>query len=590
MAKIPFTNIHVYRSSTVQQAEQQQAVVAPDGGGNGLGNAPNAPQTPRRRQVLGLTFGPALRRANAGADLTPRIDHQAQPGAFAAIGGDLGGNGSMGMAVDTVFDTVLQNAEGQPQQRTQNYDRNEALRELQQRQQRQVEMTAWQQAQARERITRLKSFGLTKAQEDVVDRSWLLAPKLPWIDIAGHLNWNDLKNLRSTNQYFNAIGLALTKGLIVTDPRKLGDVTDPNNPKPGDALKYFSGQFGDRKLLKLELRGNGFTDAHLQLVPDTVQELRLIDADQITQGAVVQLATRIPHLKSLTHNGCSFDIVDDRVFMAAFQHLETVWLDGRHVTDADLLLIPRTARRVKLTGTRGVTPDGLRRLGEHLPHLRSLIASDCHFGPDHARAIAGFAELDMLDLTRNDLGDEGVRAIGNHASITSLWIGNNGLTWHSAEVLSHNANIRKLLIHDNDLGVRGMQHLSQMPGLEDLDASNCNIGNLGVNPLAANQRITTIHLDDNAIGPPGAARLAQSRIAHFSLDRNPIGDAGAQSLAGSPWIQSLRARRAGIRNAGATALSLNTNLDKLDLLNNPFGAAGRAALASVRGRMTELRY
>ena len=168
-------------------------------------------------------------------------------------------------------------------------------------------------------------------------------------------------------------------------------------------------------------------------------------------------------------------------------------------------------------------------------------------------------------------------AIAANTALTSLHLGNNGVGSAGAALvaaaLGTNRTLAKLVLAKNGIGARGVQAVASALGtnrtLTSLDLTDNGAGDLGASAMAvalcaSGAALRTLALASNAVGPTGAALLADALKVNTSLTvlqlvSNGVHDAGAAAL--------------------AEALKLNTTLTSLHLGNNGVGDAGGNALA-----------
>jgi uncharacterized protein (TIGR02996 family) len=234
----------------------------------------------------------------------------------------------------------------------------------------------------------------------------------------------------------------------------------------------------------------------------------------------------LPRISSL-HFACARDNATDEVVQA--------------LSDCPTL----TGLRTLLLGFCEVGDDGLRALAAapRLASLRSL--SLCAVYGDEgvstrltAAGVAALAAsphlagLTALDLSRNDVGDEGARALAASPRLTGL---------------------RDLLLFDAALTDAGVAALAASPALGRLErlllGGENDVGDAGLEALAASPHLAA--LVDLTVGGQGCSRGGRER-------RQSFGDAGARALARSPRLKALRRLTVGdndnVTEAGWQAL------------------------------------
>ena len=163
-----------------------------------------------------------------------------------------------------------------------------------------------------------------------------------------------------------------------------------------------------------------------------------------------------------------------------------------------------------------------------------------------------FQHITKLDLSNNELGDEGAKTLASSPhlkNLTTLQLWDNQIGAQGAQALAHAAHLQRLTRLDlslNEIGAQGAQALARstpLKNLTGLDLSVNTIGDEGAQALARSlqlHKLTSLHLSYNDIGPQGAKALASSphlkRLTSLELSGNPIGEEGAKALASSPHL------------------------------------------------------
>jgi hypothetical protein len=144
--------------------------------------------------------------------------------------------------------------------------------------------------------------------------------------------------------------------------------------------------------------------------------------------------------------------------------------------------------------------------------------------------------------------------------------------------------LTSLHIQDNEIGPEGARVLASLTGLTSLYLSSNRIGPEGAHALAALTRLTSLHLDYNQLGATGTRALAAlTRLTSLHLEYNRIGAGGARALAALTRLTSLHLTGNAIGDEGARALTALTELTSLHLGYNQIGDEGARALAALTG-------
>jgi internalin A len=269
------------------------------------------------------------------------------------------------------------------------------------------------------------------------------------------------------------------------------------------------------------------------------------------------------------------DAVLEQARAEAWQQLALLgpWVGGYKRADR----IPRTRtfflkeplgpRIVKLTSLTGLT---------------TLNLSENQIGDDGARALANLTNLASLDLSLNQIGDHGARALANLANLANLDLSHNQIGDDGARALANLANLASLDLRHNQIGDDGARALSSLASLSSLDLSLNQIGDDGARALANLANLANLYLGDNRIGTDGARALASlASLSSLDLSFNQIGTDGARALANLASLSSLDLSDNQIGTDGARALASLANLAFLDLSLNQIGTDGARSLASL---------
>lgn len=174
-------------------------------------------------------------------------------------------------------------------------------------------------------------------------------------------------------------------------------------------------------------------------------------------------------------------------------------------------------------------------------HLKSLNLSNCGLGAQQLVQLAdlqGVFAFDVLDLTSNEMGDDGLVQLAKSpvlSGVKTLKLGGDAYGGTNA------------------LGDDGLVALAQSPhvkGLEVLDLGGNAIGNRGVEALAKAPWMATVR--------------------GLDLSSNEIGDVGVYALAGSSYVMSIKALKLGhnpLTDKGLAALERASGMTRLARLS-----------------------
>ena len=292
---------------------------------------------------------------------------------------------------------------------------------------------------------------------------------------------------------------------------------------------------------------------------------------------------------------------------------------------------------------RGASKLALAIAGNRELRLERIDLSGCtikHFGAvklcraltTAATAFPGGSGLAWLDLTRNDIGDEGAASVASyisaegkharngqalrHVNLSANSIGSSGLAAlaAAATATSSGCHLETCILSTNPLAeddgngsapngttksLTSLVHALHAT-LRTLEIAGCGLGRQGTGALAAAWAkqpvgLTSLDLSKNGIGNGGATALANllvgggcPHLVTLSLASNEIGDAGAAQLARGARAEACQLRELDlgdnrIGDDGAIALSLaldaSAGLVQLHHSSNAIGAAGAEAIA-----------
>ena len=235
-----------------------------------------------------------------------------------------------------------------------------------------------------------------------------------------------------------------------------------------------------------------------------------------------------------------------------------------------------------------------------------------------AKMLQANTALKELDLSRNEIGDEGARELAKmlqaNTALKELDLSGNRIedegACELAKMLQANTALKELDLSGNGIGDEGACELAKMlqanTALKELDLSWNGIGDEGACELAkmlqANTALKELDLSWNGIGDEGACELAKmlqanTALKELDLSWNGIGDEGACELAkmlqANTALKELDLSWNRIGDEGACELAkmlqANTALKELDLSGNGIGDEGACELAKMLQANTALK-
>lgn len=229
-----------------------------------------------------------------------------------------------------------------------------------------------------------------------------------------------------------------------------------------------------------------------------------------------------------------------------------------------------------------------------LPQLHTLESPR----PDWVANSGGFESLGALHLQRGERSMATALAASTFPKLACLTLGCGMRNDDLAALCSADwfANLRVLSLARNEIGDKGIMTLTKNPSaaeLRILRLGDNKFGKQGLTMLAKEStfpRLTTLDLASEykrKVSADDVSRfltaLSLPRLRHLNLKGWPVGDAGVKALADNPACERLRVldlRDCDVGAEGAAALFASAHLRRLVYLgldgNNPIGASLRA--------------
>jgi uncharacterized protein (TIGR02996 family) len=271
-------------------------------------------------------------------------------------------------------------------------------------------------------------------------------------------------------------------------------------------------------------------------------------------------------------------------------------LDDAGLAHLGTTLLPQL-ERLNLSGTR-VTYTGLERLlrDPRLTRLGYLSLMWLEPGADGAGHLAEHLELPALthlDLGSSHYQNGDLRTLAQNATfqkLRGLRLEHNELAGAGAiEALAPLTQLEVLDLSTNQIGLPGVTALAALsPPLRVLRLYQCGIGDEHLIALSkAAFPLKRLDLGYGNARAPGLEAIGRTEwpLEQLELWANKIGDDGARALAGASFTRTLRELVLGfneIGNAGAAALAAGSwpRLERIVFRGDPIGEAGARALAA----------
>ena len=221
---------------------------------------------------------------------------------------------------------------------------------------------------------------------------------------------------------------------------------------------------------------------------------------------------------------------------------------------------------------------------EHMDSLAKAIPSQIKtlkLGENHFRSQAlvrffqrDFPQLEELDLSNSHVGSGLVAGVTLPSHIKKLFLGYSGITLETLKKIRLPQKLEVLDLSDNELGDEGvlefLSHLSKK--VQYLNLSGTKVSNKSLQFLANSaqfKQITELNLDNNSLKDPDIEILAQGsfEIEKLSLKTNRIHNAGTEKIAHKwlPQLKTLNLSENPITEEGIAALARKMNPELLEL-------------------------
>ena len=233
-----------------------------------------------------------------------------------------------------------------------------------------------------------------------------------------------------------------------------------------------------------------------------------------------------------------------------------------------------------------------------------------------SKRIAITNTLKVLNISSNNIGSAGfvaiLNALVNNASLEELRLSWNIIgkddTQTVVTVTANNQNLKKFYGDSNKFGVLEIEVISKVcTSLEELDLNHNVVGQAGataiVSIINSNSALKKLYLDGNKFGPSGSAIVVQALTNNVSLEilsmnDNAIDQDGATAIASfianNSTLKELSVSNNNFGPSGTTvianALTSNTSIKMLYMNKSSIGQDGAKAFASAIASNKSLQY
>ncbi len=199
-------------------------------------------------------------------------------------------------------------------------------------------------------------------------------------------------------------------------------------------------------------------------------------------------------------------------------------------------------------------------------------------------AFVNHPSLKRLNLSLNNIGDEGAMALAKNTVLESLDIGANNISDVGVIALAQNKTLKELSLWANE-GISTVNSFSNNVTLEKLNLRQTNVKDDDAIALAKNTHLTELAF--TSLTDIGAIALSNNTtLKKLNLCGSEISLEGAKALAANRTLTDLalcgysfHSKSVRIGNEGAAAFRYNTSLKSLQLVGEGISADGISALA-----------
>src|SRR5688572_2222000 len=215
--------------------------------------------------------------------------------------------------------------------------------------------------------------------------------------------------------------------------------------------------------------------------------------------------------------------------------------------------------------------------------------------------LGAMGQIEVFDLSHNDIGDDGVRALAASSCIGALQVllavgigcaDEGAIALADSQGLSY---LHTLVLSRNDIEAEGAARLiavNRLSSLASLDLSVNPIDGLALAQLLAKTRarpggLRALNLEDNGMGAEGIIALVAlphvADVEQLAISGNDILATGVEALASCPLqhVRSLALGSSGLGTPGIAALVQAPWLPRLRMLDLSDNQAGDDGLATL---------
>jgi PAS domain S-box-containing protein len=263
-------------------------------------------------------------------------------------------------------------------------------------------------------------------------------------------------------------------------------------------------------------------------------------------------------LKSLKNNNISLISIDLSYQALNLSDIQTL---------IETLKGNKQLKTLNLTGNQ-IGDEGAILLATYL-NCRNLILSGTGIGETGCASLAKHPNITYLDLSYNKITDNAAREFANNTKIETLNLCGNKVACQGVIALARNKTLRSLNLMENHLTDGSVICLAQNSSLTTLNLAVNQVTNAGAVSLANNSTLTSLVLHHNKIDKEGAKAFGKNtKLLSLDLSYNKLGVEGAVNLSQNTTLTFLDLSQNFINNVGISSLLKNHKLKNLNLSYN----------------------
>ncbi len=271
--------------------------------------------------------------------------------------------------------------------------------------------------------------------------------------------------------------------------------------------------------------------------------------------------------------------------LGAWRNLRELTLDsGVFNSRGDLfdgLVLPEGLRSLDVSDIK-LPEQKLRVLLQKVPAgITQLIMKRCDLGPNEALVLREesirFQQLTSLDLMNNGfgkkLGVDGAKYIAEIEGLQKLNISHNEVGDEGTAHLAKMLDLMSLDLERSGLTADGVAQLKALPRLQHLSLSRNELPDAAMAQLPRFPRLISLDVGFNKLTQEGLRAISKiEKLERLVVDNIPIGDDGLHQLTFLSELSGLSAAFCGLTPAGARHFSQFPKMRYLNLYANSLGA------------------